>query len=1234
MPLKTEFENPRVRLAEYYGGQGGTGLSDYIMRNFNEGVDFTTAHFVKRDLMRMGEAAQIGTEKAFTPLEKDAYESSPFYREAIPYRPGMTELDARVNARIHDKRQLDEIMRGQYTGDHELAGALAGTLAGGLLGPENYIAPFGASKQVGTTVMRGIMRAGLEASVENAAISAGLAPFLSDTFAQEGRKYGAAEAVEDTMSAAGVGFLLGAGGRALGAVKDAGLRSMHERKVRLEITQRLHETLRDVSENGPQGAAERVSGDGLANYATEPVETPRTLSERLKANVSKMVDTVWSPGGRQKQQSGRSSEVFNPSWRKPLSTGEAAPTAPKATVLAQDADRVLADLETKMRDVAARVGTEDVDAGGLRETLDKTKEWVRQLRIQVMRTDETVLAIRREIGDMRLRLEYLLGGGTSGDMPAAAKPGNRVEKLKPEEIALKAEDLKSQIEAKEAALADLEVDAKQSKEVADKAERQAKPLMRTAGKVAREIERVRTFDAFGEPVMVDVKREADFNNRQANIRATVDQLGGWLGKNRFITYDPVHETFGITRNPKHLDPRMFLFDLSRPEHKDSLMRAMEQGKLDNAMLRDIIADHGLRKPEIAVVANAVHDEISQYGSCMLAWRPGDEHRAPDVFIVNKNLLDYHGYYSEAKLKERGYTLSGDLGGVMAAVEQGLITTPDIKHLWDRYSGEFTEAKNRYIRSVVDQIVTSSLDSRQVDAAHVKKLALFFGRSVAGTGKADPRIVSALTGAIDGVLKDAKPFTAAGEAIATRKGFVSEMKALQRQIDGEALRGMLDTIRRFHTNAEHGVDEQLVKAWARTIQEGQPRLFRGDMTIREVLAKGLEIGDGVTQAIERFTADENMVRELERMELRVMADRERVARALRDKRTRAVRAESVREIHQDLIRRDIERAMHRALEEIAMNARVAAQIMNGTYSGWDIRHAPELDQAFHDRRVRVMGEDGAAKARKLDERAARGEDVKDVATKNIYANADTAIADALYTVTHEGRLRQEEAMRAARDAVRVDYDPAMQDTIAGNGSMHFTVGKGSIGDANLGREELHARMADAQDRIAWHEDELWKIQSGEEPDGLVATERFKSGGRWLNAGTRVDEAFLSKLKDRPKTALASEWHQEGVARQEHALMFYGNQLATLGHTTPGNLRGEYHVSGDLPMPKVDPERVEARIAEMDKLTEKTKQDMRQPGTTIDVEGSPQVGASAHAVQRDREIAHATADAIKTVSSKGC
>lgn len=81
---------------------------------------------------------------------KDDYQASSYFREAVPFEPGMTENRAKALSEMHDLR----LIRDHYTSKRPVTAFLGG-VAGAALAPENYIPVLGEVAAAATTARLG-----------------------------------------------------------------------------------------------------------------------------------------------------------------------------------------------------------------------------------------------------------------------------------------------------------------------------------------------------------------------------------------------------------------------------------------------------------------------------------------------------------------------------------------------------------------------------------------------------------------------------------------------------------------------------------------------------------------------------------------------------------------------------------------------------------------------------------------------------------------------------------------------------------------------------------------------------------------------------------------------------------------------------------------------------------------------------------------------------------------------
>ena len=148
---------------------------------------------------------------------EDAYKGSPFYRETVPFEPGMTESRAVALARQQDLKAIRQF----YTEKRPVA-SFIGSVAGAALAPENYIPIVNEAAGVALTARLGkIAGRALGTSVDAAANTALFQTLTAPERAQLGDDTSWQAIGENAAYAALAGFLFGGAVGAVGSRAEA-----------------------------------------------------------------------------------------------------------------------------------------------------------------------------------------------------------------------------------------------------------------------------------------------------------------------------------------------------------------------------------------------------------------------------------------------------------------------------------------------------------------------------------------------------------------------------------------------------------------------------------------------------------------------------------------------------------------------------------------------------------------------------------------------------------------------------------------------------------------------------------------------------------------------------------------------------------------------------------------------------------------------------------------------------
>lgn len=261
---------------------------------------------LRRRITAFGELANVRPETApelqqrrtdMGALDEDQYKASPYFRESIPYDPGMTETRAAALASMDDAKKVREF----YAQKRPIA-AFIGGLAGQALDPINYVPIAGPAVKAAAVARFGKVGGAAAASALDAA--ANTAIFGIGT-AGERAKFGDDVSWQSTVSqiatAAMIGSAFGAISGAVGKRVDARLVSEAETRLStLKTTQEARIALNEGIDALVRGEDVRLSPnstDPIARVAgdvakTSPAFTPEPAPITKAATISDVAEAV------------------------------------------------------------------------------------------------------------------------------------------------------------------------------------------------------------------------------------------------------------------------------------------------------------------------------------------------------------------------------------------------------------------------------------------------------------------------------------------------------------------------------------------------------------------------------------------------------------------------------------------------------------------------------------------------------------------------------------------------------------------------------------------------------------------------------------------------------------------------------------------------------------------------------------------------------------------------------
>jgi len=1298
MLLNTERGLPvSAALTEHYIGRTGSGFADYFAQNVKEGWDYTSINLAKRFGRSVAARAEMGPEEATRKLSREEYEAGPFARKELPFKDGLTPLEARVNAEGHDERQLRQLFLGQYTGDHELAGALGGQLAGGILAPENFVSLPGAMYlTTGMRAGKAIAQAGKVAAIENVLVTAGMAPIISQALEAEGKPYGFEEAVTDIGNAAGAGFILGAGVKAVGLAGGA-----LARNARLRVAQKLADAEGQLK-GGINGLADRLDEQSVKDFRPDaPQESKQTKGWRawVKDGVDKVMgrSDKADMSGQKADLSRPTSEILAPKWREDIKAGQSAPTRPAASQGATDVTRAMRDLETRLTQAGERA-----DISGVGEAIHGLNKTMKALALRVERMDASQMESVKELRIMQSRLQYILDNPDAPARPVEGKLSKREEPLRavmqmePEARAALAGELQTKIEAHTQAVEAHHADIQETKAVLADAAPKVDEIMSAAKEVGKTVEtrvehKIPTSSGEHVSVYLDPKRVDAAKAAKAEAATFQRWIGG---DDRFLAKDKKGRVLIATRDS--VGEVAFMSDPGNTGgwtfyEGDALASAVQAGTVTPDDVRAALKAANWTQPEVRMLAEEMHKVLrgaNGRSSLGIMWR-GDE-----WFIVNGRVLTdhpVHGRLAEPEVRRsEGYHLANDLKGVQEFLkaQPGLPNLKMFREKLTAYRLEFEEAKqNWFARHVQGMIDTFASGDRGGFASMRDNLARYFAHNVSAKGDAAAEAgakvaVNRLKERIDERIKAMPESTKKMlEASWTRDASdVPTVKAMKDAVRTSYKRDIKGIVSRYFTTAERE-ETDIIRHIVEHLH-GNDHMF-----VADALENLPEIGvgfhpDGSVMA-ERIDINPAMVRELERAQLDLderMASAERMGRL---KKANSERRTGVNNLLYALARDEARRTIIGAIKEISDIARAEALAdLFGSKPAAEPKALPKRSDV----------REWVVELRKLRSENALGLSDTPVYHEDILARM--AIQDGMTVMgkAHDGLGKKagplddvelaESAMRAYADlrrsdvqqaaqAERVagegrDLDPAMPDTIA---KPQYVEGKSGA----LAAHEVGDHLARTQDALEDMKDQLEKFhQSGEPEHQVVFQKVYLMDGTPLEPGAEIhpeEHAALVARADKngkPRPLVGS--NVAFMEKEIDRLTAYEDRLfASLPNYAQAGGSASARVSGDNPARPVnssaldirDPKAVqEARKRAEDRLAE-TQKDMTaegvlddggrsiklaeprktpdkwlSPATKAQLEADAKLNNAALAPQVNLSVETVTAKAIEKITKEGC
>lgn len=260
---------------------------------------------------RITQAEALAPDEDLAQLDQDAWRASPFYREAVPYRPGLTIAAARTLADIHDENQARRsLMAARQPGWGEIALGFGAGVMGSLPSPENFIPFAGPAMNLAraqtawrglSNLARGIeaMQAGRLAARAGAGAITGavdatlgnlaIAPFTYPSRASFGDDVGWLEIVQDLAFGAAGGALLGGTFAAALGRAQSGRQGVAAIPLPGHLAERPGASPQAADEalRGLTLAADQVAAGGDVNLAMAPPEV-RAALEQAHAELARL----------------------------------------------------------------------------------------------------------------------------------------------------------------------------------------------------------------------------------------------------------------------------------------------------------------------------------------------------------------------------------------------------------------------------------------------------------------------------------------------------------------------------------------------------------------------------------------------------------------------------------------------------------------------------------------------------------------------------------------------------------------------------------------------------------------------------------------------------------------------------------------------------------------------------------------------------------------------------------
>lgn len=207
-------------------------------------------------------------------MDEDQYKASPYFREGIPYDPGMTETRAAALASMYDAKKVRE-----FYAQKRPVSAFIGSLAGQALDPINYV-PVAGPLVKGAAVARAgkIGGAAIHSAVDAAANTALFGIATSGERAKYGDDVSWQSTVSQIATAALIGSAFGALSGAIGKRVDARRVSEAEQRLAtLKTTQEARIALNEGIDALVRGEDIRLSPNSTEPMARVAGEIPPTL---------------------------------------------------------------------------------------------------------------------------------------------------------------------------------------------------------------------------------------------------------------------------------------------------------------------------------------------------------------------------------------------------------------------------------------------------------------------------------------------------------------------------------------------------------------------------------------------------------------------------------------------------------------------------------------------------------------------------------------------------------------------------------------------------------------------------------------------------------------------------------------------------------------------------------------------------------------------------------------------